>query len=148
MTLIRDDERVARWVAERAPIEKPDFVNFVGLGIVRSDGVLAAGLVFSDWQPPCRRIELSGAVDDPHAVGTRIIAAIGDYVFGQLNVYRIHAKTSKDNPRALRFLEGIGFIREGTLASFYGPDRHAVTFRMLEPEWTKRWGSIALEKAA
>ncbi len=146
--LIGESERIGRFVAERSPVEKPDFSNSIGIGIVRSDGELAAGIVFSSWQPDCRRIELSGAVDDPRVLSTRILRSLGEYVFGQLNVYRLWAKTSKDNRRTLRWLEGIGFIREGTMAGFYGPERHAVILRVLAPEWQKRWGKIPMKEAA
>ncbi len=149
--LIGETERVGQFVAQRSPIELKevaDFGNFVGIGILRSDGVLAAGIVLSDWQPACRRIELSGAVDDPRAISTQIIISLGDYVFGQLAVYRLSAKTSKDNRRALKLLEQLGFIREGTMAGFYGPDQHAIMLRVLEPEWRKKWGRVPLKEAA
>ncbi len=146
--LIGQSETVGQFVAERSPIERPDFGKFVGIGILRSDGSLAAGVVFSDWQPECRRIELSGAVDDPRAISTQAIVAIGNYVFGQLSVHRVWAKTSKDNRRALKLLEQLGFIREGTLAGFYGPEKHAVMLRVLEPEWKRKWGRVPLKEAA
>ena len=146
--LIGQSEAVGRFVAERSPIERPDFGNFVGIGILRSDGALVAGVVFSDWQPPCRRIELSGAVDDPRAISTGTIVSIGNYVFRQLNVYRIWSKTSKDNRRALKLLEQLGFIREGTMASFYGPNQHAIILRVTEPEWQRKWGKVPLKEAA
>ena len=147
--LLDQPERVGRFVAERSPIERePDFGQFSAIGILRSDGELVAGVVFSDWHPDSRRIELSGAVDDPRVIGTQMIVAIGNYVFGQLNVHRCWAKTSTDNRRALKLLDGLGFIREGTLAGFYGPHRHALIMRVLEPEWRKKWGAIPLRKAA
>ncbi len=146
--LIGHSADVGRFVAERSPIERPDFGNFVGIGILRSDGALVAGVVFSDWQPQGKRIQLSGAVDDPRAVSTQTITAIGAYVFGQLSVYRCWAVTSKDNRRALKLLEGLGFIREGTLASYYGPNSHAVMMRVTEPEWTRKWGKVSLKEAA
>jgi RimJ/RimL family protein N-acetyltransferase len=145
--LLDQSEAVGRFVAERSPLERVEWGPFVGIGIAL-DGKLAAGVVFSDWHPDSRRIELSGAVDDPRVLSPRILRALGAYAFGQLGVHRIWAKTSKDNRRALRWLEGIGFIREGTMAGFYGPERSAVILRVLEPEWRRKWGAIALKEAA
>jgi RimJ/RimL family protein N-acetyltransferase len=146
--LIGQSEAVGRFVAERSPIERPEWGNFVGLGILRSNGTMVAGIVFNSWQPECRRIELSGAADDPRAFSTRILGELAAYVFGQLSVHRVYAKTSIDNRRALKLLEGLGFIREGTLASWYGPDLHAVMLRVTEPEWRRKWGAVPLKEAA
>jgi len=148
MLLLDQSERVKRFVAERSPIEQVEFGPGVGIGIARSDGVLVAGVVFSDWHSDSRRVELSGAVDDPRVIGTQMIVAIGNYVFGQLSAYRVWAKTSTDNRRALKLLDGLGFIREGTLAGFYGPQKHAVILRVLQPEWHRKWGVSPLRKAA
>ncbi len=148
MLLLDQSERVKRFVAERSPIEQVEFGPGVGIGIARSDGVLVAGVVFSDWHADSRRIELSGATDDVRAFSTQTLRSLGEYVFGQLNAYRCWAKTSTENRRALRLLEGIGFIREGTLASFYGPNRHAVILRVTAPEWQRKWGRSPLKEAA
>jgi len=129
-------------------MERPDFKNCVGIGILRSDGELVAGLVFSDWNPGFKRIEFSGATDDPRAFSTQIRRSVADYVFGQLEIFRVWSRTSADNRRALRLLEGIGFIREGTQAHWYGEGKHAVVLRVTEPEWRRKWGSVPLRKAA
>ncbi len=147
--LLDQPERVGRFVAERSPMDRGVvFEKFSAIGILRSDGELVAGVVFSDWHEGSRRIELSGAVDDPRVIGTRMIVAIGNYVFGQLNAHRVWAKTSTDNRRALKLLDGLGFIREGTLAGFYGPQKHAIMLRVLEPEWRRKWGRVPLKEAA
>ncbi len=138
--VIGQDEAVGRFVADRSPLERPDWsAGFTGFGIVRSDGVLVAGVVFSDWHPAEKRIELSACADDPRAFSTQTLVSLGNYVFGQLAAYRCWARTSEDNRRALKFLKGIGFIKEGTLAGHYGPGRNAVMMRVLAPEWKRRW---------
>lgn len=139
-------EQVGEWVAARAPLQRPDWGNFVGLGILGSDGKLVAGVVFSDWQPAFRRIEFSAAADHRRAFSPQIRREIGDYVFGQLNVYRVWARTSVDNRRARIFLRAIGFRPESTEASWYGPGVHAIQYRIFEPEWRQRWPT--LQKAA
>ncbi len=134
------DAEVGQFVAARSPLERPDWSGgFVGFGIVRADGDLVAGVVFSDWHPAEKRIELSACADDPRAFSTRELVSLGNYVFGQLGAHRCWARTSEDNRRALKFLKGIGFIKEGTLAGHYGPGRNAVMMRVLAPEWKRRW---------
>ncbi len=134
------DAEVGAFVAERSPLERPDWsAGFVGFGIVRSDGGLVAGVVFSNWHSGEKRIELSACADDPRAFSIRTLTSLGGYVFGQLGAYRCWAITSEDNRRAIKFLKGIGFIKEGTLAAHYGPGRNAVMMRVLAPEWKRRW---------
>ena len=146
--LIGEDARIGRYVADHAPLERPVWAGgFTGFGILRSDGELVAGVVFSDWHPAEKRLEFSACADDPRAFTTRIIVALGDYAFGQVKAYRVWARTSKDNTRALKFLEGVGFIREGTLASWYGPEKHAVILRVTAPEWQRKWGPKLLKAA-
>ena len=49
----------------------------------------------------------------PRWASRRVIRTILSYPFGQLRVNRITAICKPDNARAIRFLEGIGFEREG-----------------------------------
>ena len=144
--LIGQSGQVGDWVADRAPLQRPDWVNFVGIGIVDETDKLVAGVVFSDWQPRFRRIQFSAAADHRRAFSPQIRREIGDYVFGQLNVFRVWARTSVENRKARIFLRAIGFTPESTEAHFYGPGHHAIQYRLLEPEWRRRWP--ALRKAA
>lgn len=147
--LLGQDEEVGRWVAERAPLERPIWQpGFVGFAIVGNDGAWKAGIVFSDWHEGNKRIELSACADDPRAFSTRILFQIGNYVFGQLNVFRVWSRTSTENRRARKFLRGLGFTEESTQAHWYGPGRHCVTARVTEPEWREKWGYKSMKDAA
>ncbi len=147
--LLGHDAQVAEFVASRAPLEKPIWpTGFVGLGVAQANGELIAGVVFSDCHTESRRIELSAASVDPRAFSPRILFQIGNYVFGQLNVFRVWSRTSTENHRARKFLKGIGFTEESTQAHWYGPGRHCVTARITEPEWRRKWGYSPMKKAA
>ena len=148
LLLDRSDE-AGKFVADRAPIERPIWApGFVGFLVVSSIEKPLAGAVFSDWNAECKRIEFSAAADDPRAFSTRIMFQIGNYVFGQLNVFRCWSRTSIDNRRARKFLKGIGFTEEATEAHWYGEGRHAITLRITEPEWRHKWGYSPMKKAA
>ena len=129
---------VGDWEAPERPAWKPGYRAF---GVLRSDGALVAGFVFDDWHPEQRRVELSARAVDPRAFGPRLIRRLGEYPFGQLDCFRVWARTSVDNIRCRKILKGIGFIEESTQAHWYGPFRHAVTLRVTKPEWERRWGS-------
>lgn len=147
--LLGHDAEVGEWVADRSPLERPVWpAGLVGFAIVGKDDRWLAGVVFSDWQEDKRRIELSACADDPRAFSTRILFQLGNYVFGQLNVFRVWSRTSTENRRARKFLRGIGFTEESTQAHWYGPGRHCITLRVTEPEWRKKWGYSPMKRAA
>lgn len=147
------DRDVAEFVARHAPIERPAFDmngdGFRAFGVLREDGALVAGIVFSDWHPKEKRIELSGAALDPRALAsTRNLRVFGSYAFGQLSVFRVWARTATVNVRARKWLKGIGFREEGVQAHWFGEGKHAITLRLIRPDWERRWESPSLQKAA
>lgn len=141
------DATVAAFVAQHAPLEQPDFGdNFRALGILRHDGALIGGVVFSGYRPEFATVEMSGAFVSYYALSPRIVSAIGAYVFGKpLAINRLWARTALKNPRANKLLSHIGFTRESVSADHYGPGVHAVTWRLLKREWEAKH---ALPKAA
>ncbi len=136
------DEAVGRFVADfNYPEPAKWFPGYRAFGVLREDGALIAGFVFDDWHPDTKRVELSARAVTPAAFSPRLIVALGAYPFGQLDCFRVSAKTSVENKRCRKILEGIGFTQEGTMASFYGPGKHAVMYRVTRPEWERRWGN-------
>ncbi len=144
------DAVVGEFVAKLSPIERPVWREpFWGLGIIRDDGALVGGAVFSDLRPAFSTVELSGAAISAHAFGPQIVAEIGDFGFGQLKAFRIWARTSVDNRRARKFLKHCGFVEEATQAHWYGEGRHAITSRTIKPDWIRKWrGQEVTQKAA
>lgn len=129
---------VGDWDAPEKPVWNPGYRAF---GVLRADGALVAGVVFDGWQPAAKRIELSARSLDPRAFSIPVIRRLGQYPFGQLDCFRMWARTSIDNKRCRKLLRGIGFTEESTQAHWYGQNRHAVTLRVTRPEWERRWGS-------
>lgn len=135
------DRQIRDYVTSRAP---EGFCQFTdgdrGFAIVDGSGRLRAGVVFSGWQPAFSSVELSAAAVSSQALSPQIVAALGDYAFGKLQANRVWARTSIKNTRAIRLLRHIGFTPEGIHADFFGPGRHAGTYRMLRREWEAKHG--------
>lgn len=143
------DATVAAFVGARAPMEPPEWrPGYVAFGVIRNDGALVAGVVFHDWHEAFKRVELSAATIERRVFSPQILRALGDYVFGQREVFRIWSRTSTTNRQARIFLRGIGFTPESTEAHWYGKNKHAIQYRMIEPEWRVRWGYTSLKEAA
>jgi RimJ/RimL family protein N-acetyltransferase len=131
------DDQIAAWVAERIPhVRGGSFGLCTAIGVV-SNGKLLAGIVYHDFQPDHRTIQLSMAADSPMWARKSVIAGLLHYPFEQLGVYKIWTGTPIENEAALKVNYHIGFKREAILAHQFGPKRHGVVCRMLEPDYTR-----------
>lgn len=144
------DQTVADFVARLSPIERPAFApGFVGIGILRSDGALIAGVVFSSNRQDFGAWEVSGASLYSCACSIEMANEMYRFAFQQLpNVNRIEARTATGNKRARAMLKALGFTEEGVNADYYGPRCHAVMARLLKAEWERRQRIREVRKAA
>ncbi len=146
--LIGHDEAVAKFVAQFAPVERPEWrAPYWAFGVLKENGSLVAGAVFSDWKPDFKTLEFSGAVISSHGVSTQIVTAIGGFVFGELQAYRLFARTEVKNRRAEKLLRHLGFTQEAVQGHHYGPGRHASCWRLIRPEWERKWAPEAQQAA-
>lgn len=135
------DADVAAFVAALSPLEKPNWPQgYTACGILKGDGSLVGGVVFSDWREQFGTLEISAAGVSSYIFGPQIVSELGSYVFGQLGAYRVWARTGIRNERAKRLLKGLGFTQEAVLSHHYGPREHASQWRLLKPEWERRRG--------
>lgn len=151
LSLLKDqDAAVAEFVAALAPIERPLFTvgHDRAFGIIRGDGRLIAGVLFTEWKPAFRTLELSAAAVSSRCLSTPIVLALGEYAFGQLNAFRIFARTGASNDRAKKLLRHIGFTQEAVQGHFFGEGKHASCWRLIKPEWERKWLSKREQQAA
>jgi len=144
------DQVVIDFVSNLAPIERPLWRDlYAGVGVLRADGALIGGVVFSEYKPQFGTLEVSAAALSYLVFSPQMLVELGAHVFGQLEVFRISARTSDTNIRAKRLLKGLGFTNEAVKGHFYGKGKHASEWRVIRPEWEKKWGtSDVLQKAA
>lgn len=134
-----NDEIVAQWVKERIPyLDEIDFGPCVAIGVVKEDGEPLAGVVFHDYQPQFKTIQVSVAAVSARWATHRILKNILAYPFTQLKVRKVWTATPHINKRALRFNKGIGFTQEAVLAYHFG-DFHCVMCRMMDKDYKKRY---------
>ncbi len=134
------DDDVARWVAQRIP-HVNEFGECVALGVGDEErGKLYAGVVFHDYQPAYRNIQLSMAADSPLWASRSVIRSILDYPFRQLGVWMVWTMTPLGNERALRVNEHVGFKRKPIVPHVFGPKKHAVICQMLAPDFARLYG--------
>ena len=133
------DALVAGWVRQRIPYA--EFGQCAAIGVSDGDRLIA-GCVYHNWQPALRNIEMSIAADTPTWAKKEIIAALLRYPFLQkeLSCRRVTACVEARNRRARRFVEHVGFRKEGTIRQGYLKD-DCVIYGMLKSE-ARRWLTI------
>jgi RimJ/RimL family protein N-acetyltransferase len=136
---------VAAWVAARIPQMQGagDFGACAAIGVEGEDGRPLGGVVFHNYQPRFRNIEVSFASDTPRWLTRNLIRRILSYPFEQLNCARLTAITPRKAASARRFLDVFGFKREGLVRRGFGTD-DAVISGLLKREWARsRWAAAS-----
>lgn len=134
IVLYGHSEFIAAWVKARIKVMKGgSFGPNTALGVMNK-GKLIAGVVYHDWQPAFRTIQVSCAAESPRWAMRGIMAEILEYPYRQLGVNRIVSITAGDDERTRRFLEGIGMTLEGVGVEGFG-EKDAAFYRLLKREW-------------
>jgi RimJ/RimL family protein N-acetyltransferase len=95
---------------------------------------LIGGVVFNQYQPQYRNIEVSFAASRSNWLTPSLVTGILRYPFQQLGAARITSLTPKRLRPARQFLSKFGFKHEGTIRRGYGDD-DCIISGLLESEW-------------
>ena len=98
------------------------------------DGGIVAGVVFHNWSPAHRTIELSAAADTPKWMTRAIISGIMAYPFEELNCQMIFAQTAVDNTRVRRLWKRLG-ATEYIVARLHGENKDAAFLTLTREAW-------------
>lgn len=150
MRLVRDrSQEVAEWTALNIP-HVDMFGPCVAIG-VQDETDFLAGIVFHDWQPAHKTMQVSMAAITPRWARRRVILDILHYPFEEVGVEKLWAAMPSKNERAIRLNLGMGFTREAILARHFGKD-HALITRMFRKDYARlkeKWnGQVKLRTAA
>ena len=131
----RSDELVI-WAAQRIEWMHgrafPDGARAIGVEVA---GEIGGAVVFHDWQPEYRTIQVSFAAADPRwMLARRAFGGMFDYAFNGCGVDKIWSLTPTTNERALRAVIGLGFKPEAVLERQFG-DVDAVMSRRFRWEY-------------
>jgi len=132
---------VAEWVRQRVP-HVSSFGKCSALGLLDRNGSPMAGAVYHEYHPEYRTIMMSFAADTPRWATPKTIGFFLRHPFVTWGVYKVRAAVAHTNERSMKLVGGIGFTREGTLRDEFGEGVHAVMFRLLRPDFEKRYGEL------
>lgn len=133
------DSFVAQWVLDRIPsLQGYPFGPCAAIAVVSEDGRMMAGVVFHDWQPVPRTMQISAAAVTPRWATQSIVRQLLAYPFMTCGVQKVWTAIEHGNIRAIKFNEGIGLLAEARLERHFG-ESDAVICRMFREEYLSRY---------
>ena len=104
-------ERVAKWVGER--VDEDMWGDCKTIGLLEGDELIA-GVVYNLYNGPSICMHVA-AVPGKRWMTREYLQVCFAYPFLQLGCRRVTALTRVDNKEAIRFIEHLGFRREGII---------------------------------
>jgi RimJ/RimL family protein N-acetyltransferase len=154
--LFREDAMVADWVARRIPSTARKMPEFeygqafgpaTAIGVVDDQDELVAGAVYHAYDKWCRSIEMSCAASTSRWLTREIVCALLRYPFDQLSCVRVTCVTPRRATSVRRFLQNLGFKREGLVRRGFGND-DAMILGLLQSEFRRsRWVQPLAERS-
>ena len=138
--LLFDDPRLLDWCAFRIGCSAENWhrQSAVGIGVAQGNEIIAV-MVAHDYEPAYKSIQISMAATRPNWARRSTIQALLNYPFSQLKVDRLTTLISSANARALRFNEGIGFVREGCMKNGCGEHDRIILGFYRETAVDRKW---------
>ena len=124
--IILDDQQAIKDMVGMIIFGEPvDWGPSYSLGFLDGDGILEAGVVFSNYNRKWRRVEVSGASLSSTWMSIPRMNVIADYVFNQLNCYSLVSRHSPSNKTVRRLWTTLGGT-EVMLPNVRGPGEHEI----------------------
>ncbi|MFA6040950.1 MAG: GNAT family protein [Methylophilus sp.] len=123
-----DAERVGKWVVEKSGGAYTHVCTAIGYEV---DGVLVGGIMYDGFTGEKGKdggqICMSSRVDDAKKLPREFYWVIFDYPFNQLKVKAVRVIVNKNNLKAQKVNEHIGFKREAVLGDYF-PEGDAIIY--------------------
>ena len=128
------NDAVVAFVGQLLPGGERGFGACQTIGALDNEGRLIAGVVYHNYDPDAKIIEMSGAGIDPHFLTRRFINAMFDYRFLGVGCLMVVFRARIDNERLLRQLAWYGctFHR---IPRLYGREVDGVVATLTDDEW-------------
>lgn len=124
---------IGDFVAQRVWGDERGFEDFTSMGVV-DDEKLIAGVVFHNYSPHARTIEISGASDSRKWLQRPVLHAMYAYPFEQLSCQMVVQRNSEHNEHLNRILRRFGFD-EYRIERLRGPDEAELIFTLTKEQW-------------
>lgn len=133
--LFGQDEIVGRFIVRLTPHNGGyGFGNSKTIGVLDESGNLIGGVVFGNFDPVAKTIEMAGAAITPRWLTRQTIEVIYDYPFLRCGCQMVYQRTLADNERLLRQLAagGYSFIK---VPRMFGRDMDGILCLLTYEDW-------------
>lgn len=128
------DEHVSPLVADICGFERGFDSDARAMGVLDKTGRLIGGLVFHNWAPEYRTIEVTAGFLDRRWCTRGVLAAATRYGFETCGCYSLIARTDKDNP-ARRLWRALG-SKEHEIPHLMGPGVSQFLYVLTQDAWS------------
>ena len=129
--LLYADDLVGRWLSDHMGVEiLPPFTSF---GVIGANGQLTGAMIFNNLNEGSVEVSLYA----PRAITKGLLRVASSYIFETLGCNRVTARTRASNLRACRFIQKVGFQREGVLRAYYKDGEDAILYGLTKSD--NRW---------
>lgn len=130
---------IGAWVAARIPAmaDAAEFGAYEAVGVEDAEGRMLAGCVYHNYVRRYASCEISFAADTPRFATRGVIRGLLSVPFGQYVCRRVTLLVPHDAARTIRFVSGIGFVREGCIRDMYDTKRHGLVFGMTKRDYDR-----------
>lgn len=112
---------------------RPFFVS-TSMGVCNADGVIVAGVIFSNYDAQAGVIEVSAAADTPRWLTRPILRELFSYPFNELHCQAVVMRTDPGNTRLHRILTAYGFTLY-EIPRLRGRDKSEFLFVLTDDAW-------------
>lgn len=130
------DEIVSSLVARMIPGMEQGFAEHRAIGFLSKAGRLVGGVVYHNWQPSFRTIEITGASSSPLWASKAVYQAMFDYPFNLCRCQMIIMQVDESNQHLARILRRWGFS-ETRIENLRGKGRAGLFFTFTDDQWAR-----------
>lgn len=130
MKYVFDPERICNWICEKAGGHYTYLCT--AIGVEDDNGELKAAVMYENYTGG--NICMVWRCDDPKYATRKFYWMAFDYPFNQLGCFRVSGVVRKDNIKAIKVDEKLGFTHEHTLRQFNNDGTDAYLYVMFKQD--------------
>lgn len=127
------NQAIAAFVAAHIEGCERGFADFTTLGVI-DKGMLAAGVVFHNYQPEAAVIELSAASTSKRWMTRPVLKAMFDYPFEEIGCQMVVLRVRERNAGMVAIAERFGFTPH-RIPRLGGRDDAEIIFTLTDDDW-------------
>lgn len=124
---------LATWCAQEIGLPRTFEPEYVTMGVLR-EGILAACILYNNWQPEAGVIEMHGAALTPRWLTRPVLSSMFGYPFDGLKCQMVVMRVAERNKRLRRILTAYNF-KSYPIPRLRGREEGEVIYTLTDDDW-------------